>query len=216
MSHRWIAGLAAIVLLLGACAGPSTSASPANASPSLSPLPSQAPSPVASQLPSVVPSAPPSVGPTSAPEPTDALGPFTCALPVTLAGTASGEVQAQPTAVRVGTHPGYDRIVFEFGTSTSPALRIEAAKPPFTHDPSNLPMTVAGSSFVRIRLDGVQVGYTGKTDFAAAYPELVQLSEQGDFEAIQSWIAGLAKPGCVRVFTLSSPQRIVVDIESTP
>jgi hypothetical protein len=132
---------------------------------------------------------------------------------VSLAGTAAGANQAHPSVILIGRHTDYDRIVFEYTGTVTPSLRIETVRPPFTRDPSNLPMTVAGSSFVRIRLEGVRVGYSGRTNFLLSFPELTQLSRQGDFEGIQTWIAGLAKPGCVHVFTLRSPARLVVDFQ---
>jgi hypothetical protein len=131
---------------------------------------------------------------------------------VNLAGTAAGATQAHLSAVLIGTHSTYDRIVFQYSGTLFPSLLVETASLPFTRDPSGLPMTVTGTSFVRIRLQGVRVGYSGRTNFVVSHPELMQLSRQGDFEAIQTWIAGLVKPGCVKVFGLSSPQRLVVDI----
>ena len=168
-------------------------------------------SPAASPSPSV--SSTPSPSTTASAEPTDALGPFTCDLPVTRPGTAAGANQAAPSAVRVGTHQGYDRIVFEYSGSVVPTLTIAIATPPFKHDPSDLPMTVTGSAFLRIQLDGVTMGYAGATDFRPGYPTLVELAQQGDFEGVQSWIAGLTKTSCVRVLQLTSPARLVIDVQ---
>jgi hypothetical protein len=134
-------------------------------------------------------------------------------MPVTLPGTAAGANQAVPTAVRIGRHTDYDRIVFEYSGTLVPSLEITSVKPPFTHDPSDLPMTVAGSSFLRIRLEGVKSGVAGRTSFLVQFPTLTQVARQGDFEAIQSWIAGLTKPGCVHVSVLAAPARIVIDIQ---
>ncbi len=215
MGRQFIALVGLVALVAGACGGSPASASPIpTASPTVvaSPSPTTSLSPTAS--PSAVASPSPSTSSSPVAEPTDNLGPFSCSLPLTLAGTASGPTQARPTAVRVGSHAGYDRIVFEYADRTIPSVEISVVSPPFRLDPSDLPMTVAGSSFLRIKLDGVQVGYAGTTDFAAGYPELVELSRQGDYEAIQSWIVGLNKAGCVRLFVLTAPQRIVIDIQS--
>ncbi len=116
-------------------------------------------------------------------------------------------------AVRVGQHPDYDRIVFEYGGATLPGLRIEQVSPPFTLDPSGLPLTVNGASFVRLRLEPVAQAYTGPTSFAVGYPFLKDLERQSDFEGIQAWIAGFGAPVCVRVFTLGSPTRLVIDVQ---
>jgi len=192
--------------------GTGQSASPTGSTAVVSPTAS--PSATPTQTPSATPT--PSVTPpvTASPEPTDALGPFTCSLPLTRAGTAAGAQQGDPTDVRVGTHDGYDRIVFEYSGSATPTLTIETVQPPFTHDPSDLPMTVAGSAFLRIKLEGVLMGgYTGATDFKPNYPALVELAQQGDFEGIQTWIVGLTKTSCVRVIQLNDPTRLVIDIE---
>jgi hypothetical protein len=145
--------------------------------------------------------------------PSAASSGYTCALPITQPGTAAGAVQAVPTAVRIGKHTDFDRIVFEYSGTVLPALEISSVKPPFLRDPSNLAMTVAGSSFLRIRLEGVKSGVAGRTSFLVQFPVLTQVVRQGDFEAVQSWIAGLTKAGCVHVSVLGAPARIVIDIQ---
>ena len=41
----------------------------------------------------------------------------------------------------------------------------------------------------------------------------MQLVQGGDFEALSTWFLGLDGGGCYRVFTLTSPSRLVIDIE---
>ena len=196
MRRRFGAFVALGLLVVAACGGPSPTASPPVPTPSASLTPTP---PGPSPSPSAAPASP-------------ATG-FECSFPVTVAGTAAGSVQAVPTAVRIGGHTGYDRIVFEYSGRVRPKLEITAVSPPFLRDPSGLRMTVAGSSFLRIRLDGVRSGGAGRLSFLVKLPELRQLSRQGDFEAVQSWIAGLVKPGCVRIQELSSPTRVVIDLQ---
>jgi len=150
------------------------------------------------------------------PEPSGDLGAFTCTLPVTDRGTAT---RSQITAVRVGTHEDYDRITFQFDAGI-PQYQVEAATPPFYADPSGLPLEVAGSAFWRISLihgtkvtpDGV-VTYSGPTDFVPGFSALVELKEGGDFEAVSTWYVGLTDTSCVRVLTLTDPDRLVIDIQ---
>jgi hypothetical protein len=197
MIRRLVACLTIVAIALAACGGPAATAGPSRtAAVSSSPAQSEAP---ATPAPTAVPSV--------------ATSSYTCSFPVTLPGTAAGPSQAVPTAVRIGKHTDYDRIVFEYSGTVLPALEISAVNPPFTHDPSGLSMTVAGSSFVRIRLEGVKSGVAGRTSFLVQFPALSQLARQGDFEAIQSWIAGLTKPGCVHVSVLTAPARIVIDFQ---
>jgi hypothetical protein len=124
--------------------------------------------------------------------------------------------------VRVGTHPGFDRIVFEFIEDGTPAYRLEPAAPPFVEDPSGQPMTVNGSDFLLIALHGGtkvaddgSLAYTGPTEFEPSFPQLVHLTERGDFEATSSWYIGMADSpdGCFRAFELSDPSRIIIDLE---
>lgn len=191
-------------LLLAACQPGASSVSPTGStSPSTQPTAS-ASSPAGS----------------SSSEPTasaaESLGPFTCSLPV--AGTATID-RAQITDVRVAGHDGYDRIVFEFAAGL-PEYSIASATPPFTRDPSGLPLAVAGSAFLSLVMQGGTavtpegtLTYSGPTDFSPALTTVSQLVEAGDFEAVSSWYVGLSGTSCIRVLTLSNPSRLVIDIE---
>lgn len=57
--------------------------------------------------------------------------------------------------------------------------------------------------------------YTGPTEFEPGFPQIVHLTERGDFEAVNTWYVGMADSpdGCFRVFLLSDPSRIVIDLE---
>ena len=81
---------------------------------------------------------------TSPAPPADA---WTCDAPVTLEASSSDVVHTAD--VRVGTHPGYDRIAFEYLEDDSPAFEIHPTTPPFTQDASGLPMTVSGTGLWR-------------------------------------------------------------------
>lgn len=166
------------------------------------------------------PSASPSPG-SPAPEPTTGLAPFTCALPASLPATVD---RAQIADVRVGSHgsgaSGYDRIVFEFQGAGIPEVLLGAGTPPFTRDPSDLPLPVRGTSFLVLVLRGATavtpvgtITYGGPTDFTPGFPALTELKEGGDFEAVSTWVAGLAGPTCHRLFVLTNPTRLVIDLE---
>jgi len=192
-------------LALAACSG-----GPGTGSPTPSGTPGASPSGNAS------PSAPGSADSSASAAPTDDQGPFACALPIASDGTV---VRAQITDIRVGTHSGYDRIVFEFADGIPP-YRIEDAMPPFIQDPSGLPMNVSGSAFWKITLNGGTivspdggVTYDGPTTFTPGFPKLVELARGGDFEAVSTWYIGLSDISCIRVQTLTAPSRLVVDIQ---
>lgn len=152
-------------------------------------------------------------------EPTDDLGPFSCDLPIHGDATVA---RTNITDVRVGTHDGYDRVVFEFSDGI-PEGSLERATPPFTHDASGAPIEVEGSSFLRLILrggtkqtDSGASSYDGPVDFDPAMPMLVDLIEGGDFEAQSTWYFGLTGEACVRVMTLvgeGGASRLVIDVE---
>ena len=205
--------LGAFVLIAGIALAGCTAASPSpsSAGPSGSPIASA----------SVEPSVPASTGsgepsPSAPSEPTESLPAFACVPSVTIASTTN---RAQITDVRIGTHDGYDRVVFEFDSGLPNAV-IEGALPPFHADGSGFEIEVAGSAFLRVRMEGASrvspdgvVTYDGPTDFEPDFDRLVQLVEGGDFEAVSTWYLGLDGAGCFRVLTLSDPSRLVIDIE---
>ena len=148
--------------------------------------------------------------------PDESLAPFACNLPIRGAATAS---RAQIKDLRVGAHDAYDRIVFTFETGT-PEYVIEKAVPPLMQDPSGLPVPVQGSRYLRIVLHGGTVqlpaggqSYGGPTSITPHFAKLVDLQSAGDFEAVASWYAGMSADGCVRVFTLKAPDRLVIDLQ---
>jgi hypothetical protein len=126
--------------------------------------------------------------------------------------------------VRVGTHAGYDRIVFEFLGAGVPQITLAQAAPPFLKDPSGLPLAVPGSSFIEIRMtqasgagyarpDG-QPTYTGPSTVTPHYPSLIALVQAGDYEGYSTWIGGLSGPMCYRVSALANPARLVIDLRA--
>jgi len=168
---------------------------------------------------------PPAASPTPArtatsSEPVDGLGPFGCTFPQSLNGATD---RAQISGLRGGAHAGYDRIVFEFSGSGAagaiPAIQIQVGAPPFTADPSGLPISVSGVSFLILTLHGASTvdpdgnpTYAGTTDFKPALPVLQELVMAGDFEAVSTWIAGLTGPACARLSVVTDPGRLVIDL----
>jgi len=153
---------------------------------------------------------------TPEPIPSDELGAFSCDLPIVENATVA---LANITDVRVGTHDGYDRVVFEFEQGT-PELTLDRATPPFTQDASGLPLDVDGSSLLRLTMRGGSKqtdegtsSYDGPTDLDPDLPVLVDLIEGGDFERQSTWYLGLTSEACVRILLLDDPARVVIDVE---
>lgn len=153
--------------------------------------------------------------PTSTPA-GDGESAFSCDYPVVDGGTAP---IANIVDVRVGTHDGYDRLVFEFAQGT-PEFSLERAEPPFAADGSGLPVEVEGEAFLGLTMrggtrqtDAGTSSYDGPTEFRTGFPVLVHAVEGGDFERQSSWYLGLAADACVRVLLLDEPPRLVIDVE---
>jgi hypothetical protein len=199
----------AVLALLGACQAGSPPASPTGEPSPVSPAPTDLP---ASPTDGTEPTASPE--PTPVPEPTGAD--FTCNLPIATDGTVA---VANIVDVRVGTHEGYDRVVFEFAQGT-PDFTLDRAEPPFTEDGSGFPIDVDGDSFLGLVMRGGSKqtdegtsSYDGPTEFEPGFPVLRHLVEGGDFERQSTWYLGLEAEACVNVFLLDGPPRLVIDLE---
>jgi len=209
----------AFVLVVRALPGPSaaapgpslgsiaTSGESASPSASASALPSSLPSTAPTNEPSA-----PSVAPSIPPSPTTG---FTCGSSTTILPPTTSAV-VKITDVRVGSHAGYDRIVLEFAGSGRPQLSVAIAKPPFVGDASGKTINVAGKSFLSLKLFDASgyPTYTGPSSFTPHYPNLAALVNTGDYEGYVTWIAGLGHSTCYRISTLTSPTRIVVDVQA--
>ena len=215
LSRRTVGAFALITsLVLAGCTTGGSASSSVAASASAVASSSSAPSAPASEPASAEPSGTPTAVPSDGP--TDSLPPFACVPSVTIAKTTD---RAQITDVRVGTHNGYDRITFEFAAGI-PQTVIEGVLPPFYADPSGQTIEISGTAFLKVIMNqGTRFSpdggltYAGSINFEPDFPQLVQLREGGDFEAVSTWYFGLDGGGCYRVLTLTSPSRLVIDIE---
>ena len=114
----------------------------------------------------------------------------------------------------MGQHPGYDRITIEFagGVPSYTVTRQQAAT--FTRSPRGDQVTLEGNAGVLIVIHSVVnwTSYTGPTAFHPGYPYLRQAQQVENFEGYQQWALGIEGTPCLRVFTLASPSRLVVDV----
>ena len=122
------------------------------------------------------------------------------------------------TAVRTGEHSGYDRVVFQF-SGTLPGYTVERVQAVYS-DPRGTPVPLAGQSYLRVVFHGTSAvcpkplhrTYTGPTVLTPYHPELLTVSAAGDFEGVLSFGIGLAAPGSYHVFTLTGPDRLMIDV----
>ncbi len=166
-------------------------------------------------LTSNVPGALPSASPVQTP-PDSNLPAFVCGSSAPI-GSQNAPLSAYIDAVRTGTHTGYDRVTIEFqnGLPSSVDLRLQGNST-FTNSPRGDNVTLAGSAGLLVVIKGADehTAYIGATDFKTNYPVLLEARQMEDFEGTVQWGLGLSKSACYRMFTLASPQRLVIDVQA--
>jgi len=147
------------------------------------------------------------------PSPTPPPQPFRCD---NRAGGSSG-ITTQLTAVRVASHEpdGYDRIVFEFssGIPSYDLTRQESAA--FVRDPSGQPVSLDGSAGLKLVLRDADLASGVAADLKPSLALVKEVAQVGNFERVVTYGVGLSSSQCVRVLTLSSPSRLVIDVATT-
>ncbi len=221
ISASIIVGMA---IVLAACQPAAVGSSVTESGAPGSPLASVSPTETTSPIPSPSPTSSASETANASPTTAAASPPQFACEPLDIQRDAD-RTHALIADVRVGTHPAYDRVVFEFGPggggapSGVPEYVLKAVQPPLTQDPSGQSMEVPGKHYVEVALLGgtkydenYNLIYGGPTQFDPGFPMLVALYERGDFEATSTWYLGLDQEPCLRAFTLTDPMRLVVDI----
>lgn len=220
-----VAGVAALVWLLvgrdddtvaGVQPTPTASAEP-TPSPPLHGEPSSTPSPT--PKPTSVP-----------PKPDQESGPAAQALTGATYGPFSGSPEdpggsgSWITDVRSAAHPGHDRVVVEFDGDYVPAYEVgyTVTSGPFQDVPGDV-VLIEGEAFLDVWLQGTS-GVDMENNYAPVYtgPDRVrsdttvvtEVVEIEDFEANVHWIIGLDESTPFLVWTMDSPSRLVIDIES--
>jgi hypothetical protein len=140
------------------------------------------------------------------------------------AAAAAGSTRLALLAdVRLGTHEGYERIVFEFLPGSRPGYRVRYVRPPIVEDASGMVVDVDGEAFLSIRIEPAS-GFDLTGDLGEVYTgptridgdgEIEELVRTGDFEAVLNWVAGLEERVPFRVLRLAGPPRLVVDVRAT-
>ncbi len=169
---------------------------------------------VSSPSPSTAPAASPSANPTVAPTQPPALAGFTC-------GASTVPVQAVGSMgligdIRTGAHAGYDRLVVEFASGLPGTITITPQqKPTFTNSPRGDSVTLAGAVGLHVVMHDADAHTTfgGPVTMRPNGPALVEVRRLEDFEGYVGLGLGLAKSNCYRAFMLTSPARLVIDVQ---
>ena len=113
--------------------------------------------------------------------------------------------------VRTGTQEGYDRVVFDFSGPGTPRWQVEYTDRP-EYETSGEPVAVAGDSVLAISLGGVGT-VLGSETTPGTGRVVRQVVSVGAFEGVGEVFIGLTGPRRpFRVFSLTDPARLVVDV----
>jgi hypothetical protein len=127
------------------------------------------------------------------------------------------------TDVRVASHDGYERVVFDFEGNGTPGWRAEYVDDTIT-DEAPQGVDLDGDAILRISVSGTRYPTTdegmamydeGEGHHDANQAERVQdVYATGVFEGWSSGLVGLDEQAPFRVFTLTDPTRLVVDVST--
>lgn len=119
---------------------------------------------------------------------------------------------------------GFDRLVISFAADARdfPGYRLEYLDAPPTDcaaDPAEAPVATSGAAFLRVRILGAR-GHddTGRSTVGSASRKgtsdhLLTLVRTCDFEGEVTWVFDLTEATPYRILELSSPDRLVVDVQ---
>jgi hypothetical protein len=123
------------------------------------------------------------------------------------------------TAIRMAGYGTYDRAVFQFANGV-PRYRVSYV-PAVVQDAKGTQVPLPGRSFLRVTFHpATETGTlptgppqnTGPGVVSPYFPTLLQVSAAGDFEGHLSFGLGLSGRGGYRVYTLTNPGRVVIDL----
>jgi len=155
----------------------------------------------------------------------ETTSPNTTFAPTALPATAPAPTtRGYLAAVRVASHDGYDRIVFEFEDAV-PGYRVGLTGRPVTEDGSGDSVEVKGEVLYEVRFENAATArlqgervvpvYQGDKRITTRGKVVEEVVRTGDFEGVVTWVIGARpRPEGVRVTTLASPFRVVVDLAS--
>jgi hypothetical protein len=138
------------------------------------------------------------------------------ALGATPAGAQSTPVLVD---VRAGSHQGFDRVVFEFDGAV-PEHTVSYVDQ-LVEDGSGNPVSLSGSADLEVVFQGANAHEEDGSPtisprrFSPNLPAVKEIAQIGDFEAVVSYGIGVDQRRPIKVFTLSEPSRLVVDVSTT-
>jgi hypothetical protein len=208
---RGAIGILAAAFLLAGCGAPRSagtgSGTGQNPGPSITVVVSPSSSPGAAPTPTPEVSPAPSPSPAASPSPSEA--PLTC-FPIT-GGPAT--VRGTIADVRVGSHPGYDRLVIELAGGVTRYSLDAHDIGDFVHSFRGDHVDVAGNAGILLHLYNQDIPpvFAHGTDLLLDSSQLREVVVLGDFEGTAEIAIGLNRLQCPTVSSLDSPPRLVID-----
>lgn len=151
------------------------------------------------------------------PQPTSSLQPFTCVdQTFVFKSPATPPPLDYISALRTGTHAGYDRLTVEFANGVPAPIEARyVTGTTYTLSPSGLQTTLKGQNSVLIILQGTDMhtSYSGPTDIVTGFSGLAEVKRIEDFEGRVQLAVGINGAACYRASFLTNPNRLVIDIQ---
>jgi hypothetical protein len=123
-------------------------------------------------------------------------------------------VSGHVTRIRMARHATYDRFVVQFRERRVPPFEVHRQRTStFVMDASGRVIHLLGHAGIGVRFEPATGfgSYHGPRTFVPRFPQLREARETGDFEAVYQWGLGVHRNSCIRVFTLNSPARLIID-----
>jgi len=132
---------------------------------------------------------------------------------------ASADAFGNVTAIRIGHHDGYDRVVLEYGGRGTPGWDVRYVDQAVTQG-SGAVVDLRGSATLQMTITGVgnppDTGvqeYSGPRRFSAHGTDIVtEVYFDGTFEGTTVVFVGTESATAFRVYQLSNPVRIVLEV----
>jgi len=134
------------------------------------------------------------------------LPPFT----TTAKTSPSSGSQARLSSAAAGCHSSYDRFVVRVGAGGKPGYDVRYVSQ-IIADPSGNPVSLLGTKRLRVIIRDA-TAHTLPSTITPGCSNLRQVKKAGDFEGIVSYGLGLRRKTGFRVFRLTGPTRIVIDV----
>ncbi|MES2641861.1 MAG: hypothetical protein V4850_20395 [Myxococcota bacterium] len=175
--------------------------------------------------PVVVVEAPPATPPVSTPStptsptPTgDPTGPDTWTIGVVDAPQKVAGVPAQVASVRSASHEGFDRIVWEFKGDRLPGHHLEYVDRPARDCGAGTALEIAGDALLLVQFTPASAhddagASTTEKEAKPALANVREIERTCDFEGVVAFVVGVGAPNPFRVFELTAPARLVVDVK---